>query len=76
MYLRSALEEAELVVCAWGNHGNISKRAPTFLEWASGVSNLHCLDINKGGQPKHPLYVPANLPPRMLVSKRTATGNQ
>jgi len=59
-----AAKEARLVVCAWGNHGS-------FLERSSRVRALlnkskiplHCLRVNSGGEPAHPLYLPGKLKP-------------
>jgi hypothetical protein len=58
---------AKHVICCWGNHGSMRKVKPTrmHIEQAllmRGVT-LSCLSINKGGQPKHPLYCKASLKP-------------
>ena len=31
------------------------------------VPNLHCLKINSGGEPAHPLYLKANLKPIRFI---------
>jgi hypothetical protein len=66
-------EDGPVTVCAWGAH-----RAPTGLRESScyllaGRSELMCLGYNIDGSPKHPLYVPKNVPlqPYKLVSTRT-----
>lgn len=55
---------ADLVVCAWGNHGTFRdrSRAVTGMLQAQGVS-LHRLALNGSGEPKHPLYVSYALQP-------------
>lgn len=48
----------DLVVCAWGNHGRYldQDKAVLALIEKSG-HKARCLEINKNGTPKHPLYV-------------------
>lgn len=55
-------EDGAMTVCAWGAH-----RAATELWGPSHYlivarSELMCLGYNKDGSPKHPLYVPKNVP--------------
>ena len=57
-----AAREAQLVVCAWGNHALHLERAQRVVELLRGV-RLHFLRMNGCGQPAHPLYLPANLRP-------------
>jgi hypothetical protein len=54
-WLRKLLREADAVVCAWGDNAQ-SDRVARFVELA-GDRQLYCLDTNKSGQPKHPLYI-------------------
>jgi hypothetical protein len=61
--IREAAEQAALVVCAWGNHALHLERAQKVLELLRGVQ-LHCLRMNGGGQPAHPLYLPGALKPQ------------
>ncbi len=61
--LRAARESA-LVVCAWGNHGKFldrSSRVKSLL--TKNLVPLHALRVNSGGEPAHPLYLPAALKP-------------
>ena len=60
-----AAREAQLVVCAWGNHALHLERAQQVLELLRGVP-LHCLKTNGCGQPAHPLYLSSTLRPRPL----------
>lgn len=56
-YISEALERSDLIVTAWGENGKIHKRNQDD-ELISLFSNyqLKCLDILKGGEPRHPLY--------------------
>ena len=59
-----AARESALVVCAWGNHGahmDRSTRVRTLLEEAKVEPRV--LRMNAGGEPAHPLYLPARLKP-------------
>lgn len=52
-WLKTLADEAALVVAAWGNDGSFLGRSDRVLEL---VPNLHCLKLNKSGEPAHPLY--------------------
>ncbi len=51
---------AGIVVAAWGNNGNYLNRSKQVVEL---LQNLHCLKMNKSGEPTHPLYQKSNLQP-------------
>ncbi|HJS39176.1 MAG TPA: DUF1643 domain-containing protein [Burkholderiales bacterium] len=60
-----AARSAQLVVCAWGNHGSHldrSTRVKARLQRA-GIA-LHVLRLNANGEPAHPLYLHSSLWPR------------
>lgn len=52
--------QAGLVVAAWGNSGSYMGRSEQVRKL---VPNLHCLKMNKSGEPAHPLYQKASLRP-------------
>jgi len=61
--LRAARESA-LVVCAWGNHGAHRGRS-TYVRQILAKAKIEArvLRMNAGGEPAHPLYLPARLKP-------------
>lgn len=62
-----AAQEASLVVCAWGNHGAHRGRADAVRKLlAKGQIEARALRMNAGGEPAHPLYLPARLKPVRL----------
>lgn len=67
-----AVESADAVLGAWGNHGNIINPltgSPRHLEASSLLSpdaEIHCLGLTVEGQPRHPLYLRATTRPELL----------
>ncbi len=59
-----AARGADLLVCAWGNHGQHLGRSQLVLDRLrkAGVKP-HLLRMNGCGEPAHPLYLPGALPP-------------
>ena len=63
-----AARRAALVVCAWGNHGGFLGRSAEITgKLRAHNIPLHALRVNAGGEPAHPLYLPGNLKPKLLV---------
>jgi hypothetical protein len=60
----AAARSADLVVCAWGNHGLHLERSRYVADYLckAGVK-LHVLRMNGCGEPAHPLYLPGKLQP-------------
>jgi hypothetical protein len=52
--------KAGLVVAAWGNTGSYMERSQQVRQL---LPNLHCLKMNKSGEPAHPLYQKSTLRP-------------
>jgi hypothetical protein len=50
------IEADDVVVCAWGAHGDHLGQNETMLGWL-GNRRLFCLGTTKEGHPRHPLYV-------------------
>lgn len=60
-----AAQRAQLVVCAWGNHGRHLGRSGAVQGLLRGAGIvLHVLRLNDNGEPAHPLYLPGKLRPR------------
>lgn len=57
-HLVEQARRARFVIACWGNHGRHLRRDEDVCQmlWHAGIT-LWCLDVNKGGEPKHPLYV-------------------
>ncbi len=64
-WLRRLAGEAGLVVAAWGNDGVHLGRGDKVRAM---LPELHCLQMNRSGEPAHPLYQPASRQPVLLGS--------
>jgi len=64
-WLTQLANNAGLVVAAWGNEGAFLNRSTQVIEL---LPNLHCLKINKSGEPAHPLYQKASSQPQLMSS--------
>lgn len=60
-YIKEYSDKPKLTIACWGNHGNFINHSE---EVCKLVNSLYCLDINKSGEPKHPLYVKHNTTPK------------
>ena len=58
-YINKAVKNSSLVVACWGVHGTYMNRALEIRQRHN--KRLHCIRLNKSGQPAHPLYLPAHL---------------
>lgn len=59
-WLSRLASDAGIVVAAWGNDGRFLDRSAQVKDL---LSDLHCLKMNKSGEPAHPLYLKAELKP-------------
>lgn len=64
-WIARVASEAGIIVCAWGVHGAYKDRGKKVLDHLLNVMKLpvHHLGLTKGGHPKHPLYLRADLKP-------------
>ena len=60
---------AAITVAAWGNHGKFLNRS---LEILPSLDQLHCIKMNKSGEPSHPLYLKAELKPVPMIPRQQA----
>ena len=62
--IQAALQRADKVILAWGNHGSYhGERAAHVTKMALDVSTPHHLGLTKIGFPRHPLLVPGDTRP-------------
>ena len=58
-YILQAVIEADLVVCAWGNHGALKGRSKDVLAQLQPFgAKIQHLGMTSQGEPGHPLYLP------------------
>ncbi|MEZ4403802.1 MAG: DUF1643 domain-containing protein [Kofleriaceae bacterium] len=58
-HLAAIAAAADLVVCGWGVHGAGARAAAVIARLAATATPLYHLGLTAGGQPRHPLYLPA-----------------
>ena len=59
-WLNKITWDANITIAAWGVHGTHMNRDQVSLPW---LHNLYYLDKTKAGDPRHPLYLKADLCP-------------
>lgn len=59
-HLRNISNKADIIIAAWGIHGNYLDRDKTVMKI---LKDPKCLAITKNGYPKHPLYLKKDLKP-------------
>ncbi|MGL5953282.1 MAG: DUF1643 domain-containing protein [Providencia rustigianii] len=67
MYVKKHALSAGMVIAAWGNHGCYLNRDKEILDILN--VDVFALDINKSGQPKHPLYIHSDNEPKIYRPK-------
>jgi hypothetical protein len=73
-WLRKLAEDADVIVAAWGSHGEHLERGrrvfrmlggPNFAP-AKDLRPVFCFELTKGGHPRHPLYLRRDVELRLL----------
>ncbi len=59
-WLKNIAQNAGVIIAAWGNDGIHLGRSQVVIAL---LPNIHCLKINKSGEPAHPLYQPISAKP-------------
>lgn len=62
-YILAAVEDAALVVAAWGVHGALQDRGRIVQDLLADRCALTSLGVTKDGHPRHPLYLRADALP-------------
>jgi hypothetical protein len=62
--LSRLVEEADMVVAAWGSHRVAKDRARQIRPI---LGEARCLGVTRSGDPRHPLYVRATVEPQPLA---------
>ena len=65
-FIINSIKESEMTIVAWGNDGQLYGRDKEVLKL---ISNPMCLNINKTGQPAHPLYQKNDASPKTYNNK-------
>ena len=61
-----AINTADKIILAWGNHGAYMNRSDEVKRMALETAQPYHLGLNKTGEPKHPLYLPSATIPTPL----------
>lgn len=66
----AAASESAIVVCGWGNPGNLNGRGQSVEQLLRGAGiDLHYLQLNNDGTPGHPIYLGYDLMPQIWEQK-------
>lgn len=61
-YIKKTVKKSDLIILGWGNHGKINNRSSEIINIINKIGKeYHVLDINKSGEPKHPLYTKSDI---------------
>lgn len=63
--IHEAATRAAIIICAWGAHGSWGAQDEIVQGWLHS-RELYALDFTKHGNPRHPLYLSADLKPVRL----------
>ncbi len=62
-----AARRAAMLVMAWGNWGQLHGRDRAVLSLLASARPAYCLGITQSGQPRHPLYLRADIQPELFL---------
>jgi hypothetical protein len=62
-HLREIVDEADMILVAWGTHGTLDDRCHAVANALD--TDLYALDTTKEGHPAHPLYQPTEAEPTL-----------
>ncbi|MBX3323589.1 MAG: DUF1643 domain-containing protein [Phycisphaeraceae bacterium] len=63
-----AAERAQLLVLAWGGHGELGGRGREVVRLVSKTKSAMCLGVTQSGEPRHPLYLSQSELPMAIPS--------
>ena len=63
-YIKEYADKSEMIIACWGNHGRFNNRSQRVYNL---IGSLNCLDTNKNGEPKHPLYIRSDTRPKPYI---------
>ena len=67
-WICDAINAADRVILAWGNHGAYKNRSLQIKRMALEAAQPYHLGLNKTGEPRHPLYLRADTTPIRLTA--------
>ena len=65
-WIIKVVEKAGPIVLAWGNNGDYMNRGKAVIELLHEFDLYYLGDLTKGGHPRHPLYLKADLEPKLF----------
>lgn len=70
-HILQAVQKSQVTIAAWGLNGTFKDRDVEVKQLIKEKANrsLHYLKLSKDGHPCHPLYLPADLKPKLWVLK-------
>ncbi len=65
--LLESARSAQMILLAWGNHGQYQNRGKVVIKLLAEFETLHSLGLTKRGEPRHPLYLKRDTQPRLYA---------
>lgn len=63
-YIKEVAKLSNMIVCGWGNHGELHGRGSSILKLLRKYGDPHYLSLNSSKQPGHPLYLSYVIQPK------------